>query len=177
MGVKLKAAARVAPVLRDLRAILAGGYCTRWHAYPALAHIRETLAEHHARVAQIILALHPAPSVALIDAALHHDAGEPFVGDVPAPFKRANPELAAAIGAAEDRALEGIGVRVDLSYREAEWLALADRLAAFLHVGHVRPDLLESSEWQAEGVKVLAMARAFGLEHRIIGMMPRGVRA
>ena len=64
-------------IVRDLQAILSGGYCTRWHANADLAHIRETLAEHHARVAQIILALHPAPSLALIDAALHHSARNP----------------------------------------------------------------------------------------------------
>lgn len=177
MGVKLKAAARQAPVVRDLRAILAGGYCTRWHANPDLAHIRETLAEHHARVAQIILALHPAPSVALIDAALHHDAGEPFVGDVPAPAKRADPALARILDRAEGAALTRLGVHAEIDGRDVEWLALADRLAALLHVGQVRPDLLQSAEWQEDARAILAMARAFGLEHRISDVMPRGVRA
>ena len=133
--------------MRDLRAILRGGYCTRWHANPDLAHIRETLAEHHARVAQIILALHPSPSLALIDAALHHDAGEPFVGDVPWPFKRANPEIAASLADAEEKACIEIGIRFEINEAETKWLKFADRLAAYQHVRHVAPYVLVQSEW------------------------------
>ena len=135
---------------RALAEILRGGYCTRWHANPDLAHIRETLAEHHARVAQIILALHPAPSVALIDAALHHDAGEPAVGDWPWPFKRDNPNLAAQGAEAEDLARLSLGIEIDLDPADALWLKLADRIAALAHVAQVAPHLLARPGWRGD---------------------------
>lgn len=147
---------------RALAAILRGGHCTRWHANPDLAHVRETLAEHHARVAQIILALHPAPSVALLDAALHHDAGEPAVGDLPAPFKRDNPNCAALHAEAEDQARQALGIDIDLPEDDARWLALADRLAAFAHVAQVAPHLLADPEWQDEARRVQAAAAVLG---------------
>ncbi|HEY0213731.1 MAG TPA: hypothetical protein VGC40_09115 [Paenirhodobacter sp.] len=144
--------------MRDLFTILRGGDCTRWHANPDLADIRETLAEHHARVAQILLAIHPAPSLALIDAALHHDAGEPKCGDLPAPFKRENPEIARAHTDFEVRELVRLGVAPGISERDEAWLKMADRIAAFAHVAQVRGRLLECFDWREERAKIVAMA-------------------
>lgn len=135
---------------RDLNQILRGGYCTRWHANQDMAHIRETLAEHHARVAQIILALHPAPTLRLIDAALHHDAGEPAVGDVPWPVKRDNPELATMLDKAEADERKRIGCNVDLNAEDTAWLKLADRLAGIAHVAQTNPRLLSKKDWQRD---------------------------
>lgn len=134
---------------RDLPAIFRSGYVTRYHAHPDLAHIRETLAEHHARVAQILFAIHPCPTLALIEAALHHDAGEAGVGDLPAPFKHAHPAIAKAHARAERDARIKMGCEVDLLPVEAEWLKLADMMAAVMHVNQVRPELLEEDEWKA----------------------------
>lgn len=145
---------------RNLMAILRGGYCTRWHANPDMAHIRETLAEHHARVAQIILALHPDPTLDLIDAALHHDAGEPTLGDLPQPFKASHPELAAAHAAAEDVALERIGCRFDLSGDDLKWLKFADRLAAYAHAAQVAPALLRRDDWVNAGIGLRILGSA-----------------
>lgn len=134
---------------RDLHAILRSGYVTRYHAHADLAHIRETLAEHHARVAQILFAIHPCPTLALIEAALHHDAGEASCGDLPAPFKNAHPAIAKAHARAERDARIKMGCEVDLLPVEAEWLKLADMMAAYMHVGHVRPEMLDEDEWLA----------------------------
>jgi len=154
-----------------MQAILSGGYCTRWHANADLAHIRETLAEHHARVAQIILALHPAPSLALIDAALHHDAGEPSVGDVPWPVKRDNPALAKALKGAEDAELRRIGCYVELAPEDAAWLKLADRLAAIMHVKHVAPHLLERQDWHDDCCSTILMAGKLGVMDTVESLM------
>lgn len=148
---------------RDLTAILRGGYCTRWHANPDLANIRETLAEHHARVAQIILALHPSPSLALIDAALHHDAGEAIVGDLPWPFKRDNPAISAGHAAAEQAACEAIGLTFKLWPDDTKWLKFADRLAAYQHVRHVAPAVLAQVEWINAYVDILNDAKDLGV--------------
>ena len=145
--------------LRDLPEILRGGYCTRWHANPDLAHVRETLAEHHARVAQILLALHPSPSRTLIDAALHHDAGEPFCGDLPAPFKAAHPEVAEVHAEAEDLRLADLGCLISISVKESAWLHFADRLAAYAHVAQVRPDLLTRPDWREARAALVTLAR------------------
>jgi 5'-deoxynucleotidase len=140
----------------SLRKILRSGYVTRWHSNPDLAHIRETLAEHHARVAQIILAYHPCPSLALIDAALHHDAGEMIVGDLPGPFKHAHPAISTAHARAENEALRRMGVVINLTPTEALWLKYADMHAAYEHVLHVAPRIAEQPEWVAHSV---AMSR------------------
>lgn len=144
--------------MRDLFSILRGGYCTRWHANPDLAHVRETLAEHHARVAQIILALHPAPSAHLIDVALHHDAGEPEVGDLPGPFKRNNPGIARAHAEAEDEQLALLGIDTEISHEDVEWIRLADRLAAYAHVAQVQPQLLSRIDWREARGEIVSMA-------------------
>lgn len=144
---------------RKITAILLGGYCTRWHANADMAHIRETLAEHHARVAQIILALHPSPSLALIDAALHHDAGEPAVGDIPWPAKRDNPALAEILNEAEKAERQRLECDVYLTPEERLWLKFADRLSAIMHVSHVNPKLLRRRDWQAE-IRNLASSSA-----------------
>lgn len=147
---------------RDLAEILRGGYCTRWHSNPDMAHIRETLAEHHARVAQILLALHPAPSLQLIDAALHHDAGEPAVGDVPWPAKLKNPALAFAIDCAEETAREALGCNIILEAEDLLWLKMADSLAAMVHVGHVKPTVLRGDDWKDQQIETLRQAKMLG---------------
>jgi 5'-deoxynucleotidase len=135
---------------RDLRSILSGGYCTRWHADPDMAHIRETLAEHHARVAQIILALHPSPTLALIDAALHHDAGEPGCGDVAAHAKRANPDLAAILDRVEGQNRRRLALP-DVAEADRAWLKFADRFAAVMHVWQTnRAHFVADASWAAE---------------------------
>lgn len=148
--------------MRDLQAILRGGYCTRWHANADMAHIRETLAEHHARVAQIILALHPAPSLALIDAALHHDCGEPAVGDVPWPVKRDNPALKDILDEIEARERDRIGVP-EATGDDVRWLKFADRLAGWMHVKHTNPAALNCDDWRNDGWALAKMAEDLGI--------------
>lgn len=150
--------------MRDLPEILRGGYCTRWHANPDLAHIRETLAEHHARVAQIILALHPQPSVALIDAALHHDAGEPAVGDLPWFFKQAHPQIAADHAAVEADVLAELGCSWPLSPEDVRWIKFADRLAAYAHVAQMAPAVLQRDDWQCARADLVTAFQGLGDE-------------
>lgn len=149
---------------RNISEILRGGLVTRWHANPDMAHIRETLAEHHAKVAQILLALHPAPSLHLIDAALHHDAGEPHVGDVPWPCKRDNPSLAAALAAAEKIARLRLGCDHNLNASDTAWLKLADRLSGIDHVRRTNPAILSNSDWQGDIKHARELAEKLGAD-------------
>lgn len=158
---------------RDLKEILRGGYCIRWHANPDLAHIRETLAEHHARVAQIILALHPAPSLKLIDAALHHDAGEPGIGDLTGPAKKQNPALSFALDCAEEAAREALGCNIILESVDLQWLKLADSLAALVHVAHVKPTVLCGDDLVDQRIETVRQAKMLGCGEQVSAMLDR----
>ena len=161
----------------NLAAVLQSGYCTRWHANPSLAHIRETLAEHHGRVAQIICGLHPNPSANLLKAALHHDCGEMVVGDLPWPFKQRNAAIADAHAEIEAQVLEELGLAVEIDPRERKWLKLADRLAAVMHVAHVAPDLLRRDGWPDDIALVVDQARELGCMVEVCNVIGRTTAA
>lgn len=148
---------------RDLHSILRSGDVSRWHSNPDLSHIRESVAEHHCRVAQIIRAFHPACSRNLLDAALHHDCGEMIVGDLPSPFKTSSPAAVDLHAAAEARALEGMGITIDLSPEDARWLKFADRAAAWWHVHHRAPHILQRADWQEAQAWLIREASALGV--------------
>lgn len=132
----------------NLRAILRSNYVVRYHANPDLARFGDTNGHHQAMVAQIIMALHPNPSMLLIHAALHHDSGEAGLGDICGPAKDSDPELVALLEVAEARNRDRMGCNYVLGSEDAEWLQFADRLAAYFHVKHVAPHVFEEETWQ-----------------------------
>ena len=142
---------------------MAGGV-QRYHANPGMARLGQTNADHQGRCVQLLLALHPAPSVALIWAVAHHDVGERWAGDLPAPFKKAQPEIAAAHAEAEmECAAQAMGWRVldDLSQEDRRWLALIDGLEAWAFMlGHARYEA-ERGGWP--DTRRLCSALAWGL--------------
>lgn len=117
-----------------LTALYNAGAVRRWHTNKHMAHVVDTIDGHSGRVAKLILMLHPAPSMALIRAALTHDDGEYAVGDIPGPAKSAmSPAVRAALDAMETAAREAIwGPDPALTDREAKWLRYADRLDAYI---------------------------------------------
>lgn len=150
--------------MRDLPKIMASGYVTRWHANPDMAHIRETLAEHHARVAQIVLALHPAPTLELIDAALHHDCGELVTGDIPATSKWDPDYPAIQISDIENAALCDMGIYFQrITDADRAWIKFADRLAAYLHVEKHRPEITTRADWMDAGNLLAQMGQDLGI--------------
>lgn len=109
------------------------GQVVRYHTNPTVARIGQTTADHSWGVATIIVMLHPDPSRELILAALFHDSGERWAGDLPAPFKRRRPDFAKLHSQIEAELANEKGVpQVDLTEVEMKWLSLADRLEAFL---------------------------------------------
>ena len=112
--------------------LIRSGLVRRWHANADLAHSGETNGHHQWVVASIILSMHPSPSLVLLSEALWHDVGELIAGDLPAPFKDANPEMATA------HAMFELGCRTEIcgpgkiSDLDSKWLSFADRLAAYL---------------------------------------------
>ena len=114
-------------------AIWNAGATRRWHTNTDLAHTVDRVDGHGARVAKIIIALHPDPSPELIKEALIHDDGEYVVGDIPAPIKAAWPTLSEILRGAEGATLDRFyGEREPLTPFEKKWLKFADRLDAYL---------------------------------------------
>lgn len=159
--------------------IIRAGRVARWHANPDMAHIRETNAEHQWMVAVILLQLLPKDAAPLAEhltfAALHHDVGE-VIGDLPAPFKDRRPEVAALHAEEEAKLREEMGAGFWLTAEERDWLSLADRLAAWVHVAHHRPELLVGDGWPEAGDWICAAASKLGCAGAVYGLMRRTLR-
>ena len=125
----------------------------RYHTNPHLARLGQTNADHAHGVASIIAALNPNASAALLRAALWHDAGERWAGDLPSPFKAKFPDIARQHRFAEQQlaVLGGIGIEPMLTPDEASWLKMADGLEALLFAAFSRPGLLEAHGIGANG--------------------------
>jgi 5'-deoxynucleotidase len=143
---------------------MAGGV-QRYHANPVLARLGQTTADHQGRCVQLLLALHPDPSVALIRALAHHDLGERWAGDLPAPFKQAQPEIAAAHADAEQEfAARAMGWDAfnGLSREDMRWLGLIDKLEAWAFMRGHAPDQANRDGWPAARKACLERAWSFG---------------
>lgn len=151
----------------DIQSILLSGYVRRWHANPDLAHTGETLAHHHAQVAQIVMALCPDPSRDLIKAALHHDCGEMGLGDVSWPAKNENPKLEAMLATIEARNRSAMGLHWRLTGDERRWLKFADRLAAYAYMLQMAPRVASDDAWRDALAWLMHEAVALGVSDRI----------
>jgi len=134
--------------MTNLTSIFRAGFVRRWHSNPDLCHTVDRIDGHSARVARIILALHPSPSVALIRAALTHDDGESVTGDMSAVMKQQNPVIASILALAEGVARRALwGHEPDLSDRDRNWLKFADRLDAYMWAAHHAPHIMDRDGW------------------------------
>lgn len=142
--------------------LIRSGRVRRWHANPDLAHTGETNGHHQWAVASLILALHPAPYLELVQEALWHDAGEMIAGDLPLPFKDRRPDLAAQHAEAEAQARAAICRVVPLPVRDLDWLIFCDRLAAWLWMAETMPRLMDRHDWSAALDRLWADADRLG---------------
>jgi hypothetical protein len=124
------------------------GQVVRYHSNPRIARLGQSDGEHSWGVAIIIDQLHPDPSRDLLRAALRHDGGEMYAGDLSQPFKQANPEFAEQHRKIEAEAATAIGLRLPhLTPEEQDWLVLADRLEAVLYVNLHMPWMMKEDGW------------------------------
>ena len=134
--------------MTNLNSIFRAGFVRRWHSNPDLCHTVDRIDGHSARVARIILALHPLPSVALIRAALTHDDGESVTGDFPATLKQANPAFARALRSTEFKARTDLwGLDPPICRVDERWLKFADRLDAYMWAAHHAPHIMDRDDW------------------------------
>lgn len=160
--------------MTDLAAVYRAGRVRRWHTNPELSHTNDYLDGHQGRVARIILAWHPAPSRALIIAALTHDDGEHAIGDLASPVKAAlralEPVAWARIEATEEDALAGLwGAVPSVSIDDAAWLRFADRLDAYMWAS-AHNARMHSPEWLADWADLVKQAQALGVLDKLEGL-------
>jgi len=106
------------------------GTVRRAHIIPH--HGVYNVAQHSYGAASLLLLLNPDPSIALVKAVLWHDVAERWMGDVPAPVKMRQPELAEMIYDEEERILGALGLAQDLRTEEVLWLRAVDTLDLWL---------------------------------------------
>ena len=135
--------------MTNINAIFRAGFVRRWHSNADLCHTVDRIDGHSARVARLILALHPSPSVALIRAALTHDDGESVTGDMGAVCKYGNPQLLSLLARVEYIARTDLwGLDPNLVLADIQWLKFADRLDAYMWAAHHAPHIMDRDGWQ-----------------------------
>lgn len=109
-------------MIKELRR---GTAVKRFHAAYRLQE--ETVGHHSCNVALLLLRLWPGCRGELIVAALTHDIAECYTGDVPAPFKWDNPDIAKGLKEGEEEWLQANKVPVpELTPYEKIMLKAAD---------------------------------------------------
>jgi len=145
-----------------LARIFHAGCVVRWHTNPWLSHTDDRIDGHSARVARLILAMHPDPSFDLIKAALTHDDGESVTGDVPATAK--NSRFGYELRLEEERARTELwGDDPALTYDEHLWLSFADKLDAYMWAQHHAPHVLRDYDWQEARDVLIGKAERLGV--------------
>lgn len=160
----------------QIAAAYAGAGTARWHANPALARSGQTVADHHGRCILLLVLLHPGPvPTALATYLALHDMGEARAGDLPYPFKRAYPEVAAAHAEAESALLADL-LGMPLPYLtplERDWVHLIDRLEAAAWCLLAAPSEFDrpASGWAEAMVDILALAKKLGVCEQVSGFV------
>jgi hypothetical protein len=124
-------------------------HVSRWHASPveALRLSGDTIDAHQKRCVVLIRALIDNPPDTLIQAALHHDDPEKWLGDMPFTAKRDFPELAAAYARAESEVIAREGIPQPANEWEARVVKFVDRLDAFHWASGVAPSVMWDGDW------------------------------
>jgi 5'-deoxynucleotidase YfbR-like HD superfamily hydrolase len=152
----------------------------RWHCNsdPRLRLSGDTVAKHSQRVQMMCHSLaahlgHDLTRSDLLFAALHHDAAEAVVGDMPGPAKERFHDLADEYASAERRVLIEMGLTWKLTRLESDMLHLADKLDAYLWARHCKA--ADTDEWRRAESKLWARAKALGAQAWLQERLDRGV--
>ena len=111
--------------------VLSGGEVKRYHTMKTIGE--QTVAEHSWGVATILNWLKPDISKIALLKALTHDVAEKRTGDMPAPTKWNNPELARELSIVEKGIEKELGVDYDVSPEEKEFFKQSDLFELLLY--------------------------------------------
>lgn len=108
-----------------------GGNVRRCHTVPHQGEY--TNGKHSYDAVNLLLVLHPDPSVNLIKAVLWHDCAERFVGDMPSVVGKYNPELYKQYLVTEEKVQQLTELELPkLTPEEANWLLAVDKLELWM---------------------------------------------
>ena len=106
------------------------GYVERCHTLPHIGSYN--IAQHSYGALNLLLVLHPKPSIKLIKAVMWHDAHERFVGDTPATALWSDGEFARRYQRIGERVDRAYGLDIKLSPEERCWLQAVDKIDLLL---------------------------------------------
>lgn len=107
-----------------------GSAVERAHTLPH--HGSYSVGKHSYDATMLLFALHPGPTMELVKSVMAHDLGERWCGDVPAPTKWSDGELAKRLGKLEKQCLAHLGFDISLTHDDALWLNAVDKLELLL---------------------------------------------
>lgn len=113
-------------VLQRLQAAWESAAVERCHTTPHLGSYSN--GQHANRMLNMLLVLHPEPSLNLIKAVQWHDVPERWLGDMPSPLKR----RIDGIKALESDVFTVLGLTYSLTAEESEWLEALDKVELLL---------------------------------------------
>ena len=147
------------------------GNLIRWHANPIMNVHRQTVAEHSAGMAVLLISLFPDWTKNELRACITHDLGEMGAGcDMAGDKKRANPVLAELIASAERESLEALGLAGGKHSQRVEFV---DKLEAYKFVELRAPECLKLLEWRDARAGLVVAARLLGLDPEDCGLPSR----
>jgi 5'-deoxynucleotidase YfbR-like HD superfamily hydrolase len=150
------------------------GHVQRYAQNPEMAWTGQTLGHHQWGVAVLLLALFPDDDVnlAVVWEALHHDTGEMGSAEASHPAKQKHRSMARAIEDAEWQERFDMGVpEAVLPEREAQMLALCDRLESLLYARVRTPWVLSGDGWPELRASVVGMAWKLGVGAEVEGLL------
>lgn len=138
------------------------GYVQRYHTHPRFARFGQNDGHHSYGVAALMIVLHPHPSAELLRVCITHDQGERFAGDLAAPCKRDNPDLAKEHAALERLMLMKYFDRANPDLRDIDynWLKMVDMLECYMFASLTIPEALDTHAWSQLGEAIEARAEA-----------------
>lgn len=158
-----------------LEKIYGAGKSVRYHTDPWFIRFGQTIADHTWGMLAIIYKFNDSPSPDLLKTITFHDCGEYLCGDLPYPFKRMAPDLAAKHAEIEERVLEDFldGPLPALSNEDKTWLVFADRLEAQCFMLMYMPELRDRKDWVQNYEKCLQCAIEFGIDDMLVDFLTK----
>lgn len=159
--------------MRNVKEIFNAGRVRRWHTNPEMSWTEDYNDAHQGRVARILMALHPEPSLGLICAALTHDDGEFGPGDMSRDAKERWPELREMVSSAEDETVMKLWniaapVSDNISPSDYEWLKFADNLDAYMWSQHKNRPITRFSDWRKHREALFKFARSKDIVEELV---------